>query len=81
MRSSYHILADDPLCLRMYLYGRYGGLIYGFAPNRSWCDSTKYFWVQAETFASAALLYNATGDPAFVERFVDLWKYQWNHCE
>jgi mannose/cellobiose epimerase-like protein (N-acyl-D-glucosamine 2-epimerase family) len=38
----------------------YGGLVYGFAPNRSWCDTGKCFWVQAEAFATAALLHEAT---------------------
>ncbi len=32
------------------------GLFYGFAPNGDICDNDKYFWVQAESFAAAALL-------------------------
>ena len=33
-----------------------GGIFYGFAPDHSICDGDKYFWVQAESFAAAALL-------------------------
>jgi mannose/cellobiose epimerase-like protein (N-acyl-D-glucosamine 2-epimerase family) len=63
---------------------KYGGLVYGFAPNRTWDTlgdwaQGKYFWVQAETFATAALLYNATRSPSYVERYVDLWHYVWDH--
>lgn len=37
----------------------HGGLIYGFAPDGSLYDGDKYFWVQAETLAAAALLTHA----------------------
>ena len=44
-----------------------GGLYYGFAPDGSVCDDDKYFWVQAESLATAALLAGApahgTDDP------------------
>jgi N-acylglucosamine 2-epimerase (GlcNAc 2-epimerase) len=33
---------------------QHGGLFYGFAPDGSVCDSDKYFWVQAESLATAA---------------------------
>eukprot|EP00056_Hartaetosiga_gracilis_P002797 m.56846 g.56846 ORF g.56846 m.56846 type:complete len:299 (-) comp11203_c3_seq1:752-1648(-) len=33
-----------------------GGFFYGFAPDESICDDDKYFWVQAEGIATAALL-------------------------
>ena len=39
----------------------YGGLHYGFAPDGTICDSDKYFWVQAESLAAAALLAARTG--------------------
>ena len=39
-----------------------GGLYYGFAPNGDVCDKDKYFWVQAESIAAAAVLANRTGD-------------------
>ncbi len=34
----------------------HGGLCYGFGPDGTVCDHDKYFWVQAETLATAALL-------------------------
>jgi mannose/cellobiose epimerase-like protein (N-acyl-D-glucosamine 2-epimerase family) len=34
----------------------HGGLCYGFGPDFTICDHNKYFWVQAETFAAAAML-------------------------
>ena len=43
----------------------HGGLVYGFAPNGSVCDADKYFWVQAESFAAAALLALRTGNSAY----------------
>ena len=41
-----------------------GGICYGFAPDGSVCDGDKYFWVQAECFAAAALLAARTGESA-----------------
>ena len=41
--------------------------------------SGKYFWVQAETFAAAALLYKATGNASYVERYTHVWQYAWEH--
>jgi hypothetical protein len=35
---------------------QHGGIYYGFAPDGSICDDLKYFWVQAESLATAALL-------------------------
>jgi len=58
---------------------KYGGLIYGFAPNRTWCDSGKYFWVQAEAFATAALLHQATADARYAKMYETLWNYVWKH--
>ena len=39
----------------------FGGICYGFAPDGSICDTDKYFWVQAESLAAAALLADRTG--------------------
>ena len=39
-----------------------GGIFYGFAPDGSICDGDKYFWVQAESLAAAALLGTANAD-------------------
>ena len=42
----------------------HGGLVYGFGPDGTVCDGDKYFWVQAESFAAAALLAVRSGDAA-----------------
>jgi mannose/cellobiose epimerase-like protein (N-acyl-D-glucosamine 2-epimerase family) len=57
----------------------HGGLVYGFGPDKKWCDAEKYFWVQGESIATAALLYQATQDPKYVEKYVKLWHYVWEH--
>lgn len=57
----------------------HGGLVYGFDPEGKWCDDDKYFWVQAESFAAAALLYQATGEAKYLERYDRIWQYSWNH--
>jgi len=57
----------------------HGGLVYGFGPDRKWCDSEKYFWVQGESIATASLLYQATKDPKYIEKYVCLWQYCWKH--
>jgi mannose/cellobiose epimerase-like protein (N-acyl-D-glucosamine 2-epimerase family) len=56
----------------------HGGLVYGFGPDMKWCDEEKYFWVQGESMATAALLYQATGEAKYVERYVNLWRYCWD---
>jgi mannose/cellobiose epimerase-like protein (N-acyl-D-glucosamine 2-epimerase family) len=56
-----------------------GGLYYGFAPDGRVCDDDKYFWVQAESLAAAALLAARTGDAAYWEWYDRLWAYSWQH--
>jgi len=56
-----------------------GGLIYGFDPQGVCCDDDKYFWVQAESFAAAAMLYHITDDSQYLEHYQSLWKYSWQH--
>lgn len=56
-----------------------GGLYYGFAPDGSICDSDKYFWVQAETMAAAALLGAATGRDFYWDWYERIWGYCWQH--
>ncbi|WP_339719970.1 AGE family epimerase/isomerase [uncultured Paraglaciecola sp.] len=51
------------------------GLIYGFDPQGKWCDADKYFWVQAESFATAALLYSETQVPKYLEQYNAIWQY------
>ena len=74
---------------------QFGGLVYGFAPERLRapgvegrtladgetfvCDEDKYFWVQAETIATAARLAAVTGDDAYWQWYDRLWDYAWKH--
>ena len=55
----------------------HGGLIYGFDPEGKWCDTDKYFWVQAESFAAAAMLYQATKQQKYLDKYQQLWQYCW----
>ncbi|MBT2115582.1 AGE family epimerase/isomerase [Dyella sp. LX-66] len=57
----------------------YGGIAYGFAPDGSVCDDDKYFWVQAESLAAAALLHARTGEAKYDEWYQKLWAYSWEH--
>lgn len=56
-----------------------GGMFYGFAPDGSVCDDDKYFWVQAESLAAAALLAKRTGESQYWEWYQRLWAYAWLH--
>ena len=56
-----------------------GGLIYGFAPDHQPCDTDKYFWVQAESFASAWRLWRVTQDPAYLAQYGATWQWSWTH--
>jgi len=56
-----------------------GGICYGFAPDGSVCDGDKYFWVQAESFAAAALLAEATGEQQYKDWYQRIWEYSWKH--
>lgn len=57
----------------------YGGIHYGFAPDGSICDADKYFWVQAESLAAAALLAARTGDEKYWQWYDRIWAYSWEH--
>ena len=57
----------------------FGGILYGFAPDGKICDDDKYFWVQAESFAAAALLAKATNDEQYWQRYAQIWQYAWQH--
>ena len=57
----------------------HGGLVYGFAPDGQVCDADKYFWVQAESLAAAALLALRTGDDAYWLWYERVWAYSWAH--
>ncbi|MEO8747884.1 MAG: AGE family epimerase/isomerase [Rhodanobacter sp.] len=57
----------------------FGGLCYGFAPDGSVCDDDKYYWVQAESLAAAALLADRTGEDAYWQWYERLWHYAWTN--
>jgi len=62
----------------------HGGLFYGFshdALHHKWpvCDHDKYFWVQAETIAAAALLAQRTGEGGYWDWYDRVWEYSWQH--
>lgn len=63
----------------------HGGLFYGFAPDEDHpggfvpCDRDKYFWVQAESLAAAALLGLRTDDESYWAWYDRLWAYAWRH--
>lgn len=57
----------------------HGGILYGHAPDGSICDDDKYFWVQAESFAAAALLAEATGENLYWQWYDKIWAYCWAH--
>ena len=56
-----------------------GGLYYGFAPDGRVCDDDKYFWVQAESLAAAALLAQRSGDARYWNWYDRLWAYSWQY--
>ena len=58
---------------------KHGGFHYGFAPDDSICDGDKYHWVQAETFAAAALLAIRTGKEEYWDWYDKTWTYCWQH--
>ena len=57
----------------------FGGIAYGFAPDGPVCDDDKYFWVQAESLAAAALLSERSGDPSYSIWYDKIWAYSWEH--
>ncbi len=57
----------------------HGGLVYGFAPDGAVCDGDKYFWVQAESLAAAALLALRSGDEGYWRWYDRIWAYAWQH--
>ncbi len=57
----------------------FGGIVYGVAPDGSYCASEKYFWVQAESFAAAWRLYMATKDAKYLDDYRRIWRWSWEH--
>lgn len=56
-----------------------GGLCYGYGPDDTICDGDKYFWVQAESFAAAAMLAIITKEDHYWDKYHKLWQYSWTH--
>jgi mannose/cellobiose epimerase-like protein (N-acyl-D-glucosamine 2-epimerase family) len=56
-----------------------GGLCYSLAPDLTVCDAHKYFWVQAESAAAAAMLAQRTGNTDYWDWYQRLWTYSWSH--
>ncbi|MBC7919389.1 MAG: AGE family epimerase/isomerase [Rhodoferax sp.] len=59
--------------------GVHGGLVYGFDTEGQVCDGDKYFWVQAESFAAAAVLHKRTGEQRYADWYARIWEYSWAH--
>jgi mannose/cellobiose epimerase-like protein (N-acyl-D-glucosamine 2-epimerase family) len=57
----------------------HGGVCYSLAPDLTVCDGHKYFWVQAESAAAAAMLAQRTGNAAYWDWYERLWAYSWTH--
>ena len=57
----------------------HGGLVYGYGPDGSFADATKYFWVQAEAIATAWRLHDRTGDARYMDDYLRLWDWSWRH--
>ena len=57
----------------------HGGIVYGVAPDGSFCASEKYFWVQSESFAAAYRLYRATDDKKYLDDYKRIWRWSWQH--
>jgi len=66
---------------------QHDGLVYGFARDEApghegrytICDGHKYFWVQAESIAAAALLAERTLEGGYWDWYDRLWEYSWTH--
>ena len=58
---------------------RNGGICYGFGPDGAVCDGDKYFWVQAESLATAALLGARSGEAHYWDWYQRIWRYSWEH--
>lgn len=57
----------------------HGGLVYGYAPDGSYADANKYFWVQAEAIAASWRLHRRTGENRYLEAYHRLWQWSWDH--
>jgi mannose/cellobiose epimerase-like protein (N-acyl-D-glucosamine 2-epimerase family) len=55
------------------------GMVYGIGTDRTYYNDDKYFWVQAESIAAAALLASRTNDNKYWQWYDRLWAYCWDH--
>lgn len=58
---------------------QHSGIFYGFGPQDEICDADKYFWVQAESLAAAALLAKRTGQQSYWDWYQKIWTYSWTY--
>ncbi len=58
---------------------KYGGIVYGVAPDGQVCAAEKYFWVHAEAFAAAWRLYQLTNDEKYLNDYQRIWQWSWEH--
>jgi mannose/cellobiose epimerase-like protein (N-acyl-D-glucosamine 2-epimerase family) len=56
-----------------------GGLIYGYDLQGNLYDGDKYFWVQAESLAAAALLAHRLNDEKYWQWYDKIWNYAWTY--
>ncbi|CAF1937189.1 unnamed protein product [Rotaria magnacalcarata] len=56
-----------------------GGLVYGYRLDGSLYDGDKHFWVQCESFATAALLGDRLKDEKYWEWYDKIWDYSWKY--
>nr|WP_297456740.1 AGE family epimerase/isomerase [uncultured Halomonas sp.] len=57
----------------------YGGLVYGLDLDGTISDGDKYFWVQAESLAAAAMLGELTGERRFWRWYERIWEFSLRH--
>jgi mannose/cellobiose epimerase-like protein (N-acyl-D-glucosamine 2-epimerase family) len=57
----------------------HGGMVYGLDRDGAFYDTDKYYWVQAESLAAAAVLATRTGDERYWQAYQKLWQYSWQH--
>jgi len=56
-----------------------GGLVYGYDLEGNPYDSDKYFWVQSESLAAAALLGDRLKDEKYWKWYDKIWDYSWKY--
>jgi mannose/cellobiose epimerase-like protein (N-acyl-D-glucosamine 2-epimerase family) len=78
--AAWHLARARELFDRAFARGwdeEHGGLIYGYAPDGTPDDWDKYFWVQAESLAAAALLGAGSGEERYWTIYDRIWAYAW----